>query len=44
MQQTHMPTLWMGAEGEEEEIDAIVAFLQSLGKQDVLEAQASVNN
>lgn len=34
----YMPTLWTGAEGEEEQIDALVAFLQSLGKEDSTQA------
>jgi len=36
----YMPTLWSGAEGEEEQIDAIVAYLHSLGMPDVSQASA----
>lgn len=36
----YMPTLWSGAEGEEEQIEAIVAYLHSLGVEDLSQASA----
>ena len=38
-----MPTLWTGAPEEDAQIKAIVAYLNSLGTEGALEAQASAN-